>query len=221
MPDNLHTSKSLGAVVLCGGQSRRMGYAKANLPFGEERLLQRVVRQVREVCSPIVVVAAVGQDLPQLSPSVQIVRDERPELGPLEGIRQGLAALAPQVRFAYVTSCDVPFLSAAFVREVARLRRDAEIAIPKDGRFYHPLAAVYATRLNARAKELIDEGQRRPVALLDGSRVEAFSSELLRQVDPELLGLINTNDPASYRDALKRAGLPVPPDMESIFDPQD
>ena len=42
-----------------------------------------------------------------------------------------------------------------------------------------------------------------------------------KPADPELLGLINTNDPASYRDALKRAGLPVPPDMESIFDPQD
>ena len=35
---------SLGAVVLCGGESRRMGRPKAWLPFGPERMLQRVVR---------------------------------------------------------------------------------------------------------------------------------------------------------------------------------
>ena len=34
----------LGAIVLCGGRSRRMGGPKAWLPFGPERLLQRVVR---------------------------------------------------------------------------------------------------------------------------------------------------------------------------------
>ena len=38
---------NLGAVVLCGGESRRMGQPKAWLPFGPERMLQRVVRWSR------------------------------------------------------------------------------------------------------------------------------------------------------------------------------
>ncbi|MCA9165188.1 MAG: NTP transferase domain-containing protein, partial [Planctomycetales bacterium] len=57
---------SFAGVVLCGGKSRRMGESKATLPFGDELMVQRVVRLLSEVVSPIVVVAAEGQTLPEL-----------------------------------------------------------------------------------------------------------------------------------------------------------
>ncbi|HUR55514.1 MAG TPA: NTP transferase domain-containing protein, partial [Gemmataceae bacterium] len=60
-------------IVLCGGRSSRMGRAKAWLPFGGETMLQRVVRVVGEVVSPVVVVAAAGQDVPPLPVGVRIV----------------------------------------------------------------------------------------------------------------------------------------------------
>ncbi|MBI1832706.1 MAG: NTP transferase domain-containing protein, partial [Planctomycetes bacterium] len=50
-------------IVLCGGESKRMGRPKAWLPMGAELMLPRVVRLLRETVSPIVVVAAPGQDL--------------------------------------------------------------------------------------------------------------------------------------------------------------
>ncbi len=49
---------SAGGIVLCGGQSKRMGRPKAWLPFGGETMLERVVRLLSEVVHPIVVVAA-------------------------------------------------------------------------------------------------------------------------------------------------------------------
>jgi len=53
-----------GGIVLCGGKSTRMGVPKATLPFGPETMLQRVVRLLGTVVSPVVVVAAQGQPLP-------------------------------------------------------------------------------------------------------------------------------------------------------------
>jgi molybdopterin-guanine dinucleotide biosynthesis protein A len=44
-------------IVLCGGRSTRMGSAKALLPFGAETMLQRVVRLLGTVVSPVVVVS--------------------------------------------------------------------------------------------------------------------------------------------------------------------
>ena len=66
---------NLGAVILCGGESRRMGQPKAWLPFGPERMLQHVVRLVSTVTDQVVVVAAPGQDLPPLPVSVAVAHD--------------------------------------------------------------------------------------------------------------------------------------------------
>ena len=56
----------IAGIVLCGGQSKRMGKPKAWLPFGGELMLPRVVRILRTVVAPVVVVAAPDQDLPPL-----------------------------------------------------------------------------------------------------------------------------------------------------------
>ena len=105
----------VGGIVLCGGRSSRMGRPKAWLPFGDEVMLQRVVRIVRAVVEPVVVVAAPGQDVPELPPEVEIVRDEIEGKGPLGGLAAGLAALEGQADAAYLSSCDVPFLMPEFV----------------------------------------------------------------------------------------------------------
>ena len=86
----------VGGIVLCGGQSKRMGRPKAWLPFAGEIMLPRVVRLLGEAVEPIVVVAAPGQDVPSLPAAVAIVRDEEKDRGPLVGLAAGLAAgLAP------------------------------------------------------------------------------------------------------------------------------
>jgi molybdopterin-guanine dinucleotide biosynthesis protein A len=73
------TSPRVGGIVLCGGQSSRMGRPKAWLPFGDELMLPRVVRLLSEVVSEAVVVAAPEQDVPALPEGVAVVRD--PERG--------------------------------------------------------------------------------------------------------------------------------------------
>src|SRR5262245_64236372 len=104
-----------GGIVLCGGRSTRMGSSKALLPFGPELMLQRVVRLLSQVVSPIVVVAAPGQEIPPLPADVILTRDEREGRGPLEGLLAGLTAIAPHADAAYATSCDVPLLVSGVV----------------------------------------------------------------------------------------------------------
>ena len=109
-----------GGIVLCGGRSSRMGRPKAWLPFGDEVMLQRVVRVLREVVDPVVVVAAPGQDVPEL-PSRCHDRPRRGRgAGPLGGLAAGLAALEGKADAAYLSSCDVPFLKPEFVAESCR-----------------------------------------------------------------------------------------------------
>ena len=130
-------------IVLCGGKSTRMGTSKAMLPFGPETMLQRVVRLLSGVVSPIVVVAAADQELPELPRDVMVTRDEHEGRGPLEGLRAGLKALPAETDRAYVTSCDVPLLVPGFVTEMLELAKSYDIAVMEIDGFTHPLSAVY------------------------------------------------------------------------------
>jgi molybdopterin-guanine dinucleotide biosynthesis protein A len=188
-----------------------MGRPKAWLPFGPEVMLQRVVRILSEVVSPIVVVAAVGQDVPEVPASVEIVRDEYEARGPLAGLAAGLKALEGRAVAAYASSCDVPLLTAAFVDCVITALGDYDLAIPRDGKYHHPLAAVYAARLATTVRAMVDANRLRPVFLLEQSRAREIDVSELRSVDPELRSLRNINTPADYAAALRDAGfLPEP-----------
>jgi len=198
-----------GAIVLCGGKSSRMGRPKAMLPFGEELMLQRVVRLVAEVVplEHIVVVAAAGQEMPPLPEQVKLARDSRQDQGPLEGLACGLAALANTSEAVYATGCDVPLLMPAFVEQMFRLLGDHEIAVPKDGKFHHPLAAVYRTSVLAEVRQLLDEDRRRPFFLFEQCRTHEVLVDELRLADAELLSLANCNTRDDYQRVLKLAGF--------------
>jgi len=195
---------TIGGVVLCGGKSTRMGSPKALLPFGPETMLQRVVRLLGTVVSPIVVVAATGQDLPPLPASVILTRDEREGRGPLEGLRAGLKALPENVEAAYVTSCDVPLLVPAFVERLIALLGEHDVAVMEIDGFAHPLSAVYRRSTLSHVESLLAEDRRRPVYLFDAVRTRRVSPDELKAVDPDLLTLRNLNTPEDYRQALER-----------------
>jgi molybdenum cofactor guanylyltransferase len=200
-----HTNKNCGGIVLCGGQSRRMGRPKALLPFGPELMLQRVVRLLSEVVHPIVVVGAPGQELPVLLNDVLVAHDERQGLGPLEGLRIGLKALSGLAQAAYTTSCDAPLLQGAFVQRMIDLCGDYEIAVPMAEGF-HPLSAVYRTSVLPKIESLLAENRLRTSLLFEKARTRLVSADELRDIDPKLATLQNLNNPEDYLAALAEAG---------------
>ena len=198
---------TVGGVVLCGGKSTRMGAPKATLPFGDETMLQRVVRLLETAVSPIVVVAAQEQSLPPLPAHVAITRDEREAKGPLEGIRAGLSALPASIDAAYITSCDVPLLVPAFVDRMIALMGDHDIAVMEIDGFPHPLSAIYRRDTLPHVESLLAADRLRPVFLFDAVRTRKVKPEEMLEVDPELRTLRNLNTPEDYRAALADAGL--------------
>jgi molybdopterin-guanine dinucleotide biosynthesis protein A len=184
-----------------------MGSPKALLPFGGETMLQRVVRLLATVVSPIVAVAAPQQSLPALPANVTITRDEQEGRGPLEALRAGLKALPSTVDAAYVTSCDVPLLVPEFVRHMIALLGDHDIAVMEIDGFPHPLSAVYRRETLPHVEALLARDRLRPVFLFDAVRTRRVLPAEMTGADPELLTLRNLNTRADYLDALSKAGL--------------
>jgi molybdopterin-guanine dinucleotide biosynthesis protein A len=196
-----------GAVILCGGGSRRMGRDKASLPFGEETLLARVMRLTAEVVprEQIVLIAAAEQQLPSLPWAARIIRDREADQGPLPALIDGLALLSTNVSAAFVTACDAPLLEPAFVEALfAAMDPGMDAAVPSDGERLHPLTAVYRPSCVASLRACLDGGRLSLQGALrsPGIRLKELPVEQLRPVDPELRSLLNCNTPEEYQAAL-------------------
>jgi len=197
-----------GGVVLCGGQSQRMGEPKYALTFGDETCLQRVVRTVASTVERVVVVHASSQVMPKLPSNVECLCDPEEYLGPLAGMATGLNHLQREgIEAAYVTGCDVPLLSDTFVTAMFRHLGDADIAVPMEDGYLHPLAGVYRTSLADQASQLVEMRQLRPKFLIDRAWAQVVPVDDLRTVDPELQSLLNANDPETYQKLLRLAGV--------------
>ncbi|RMG32842.1 MAG: molybdenum cofactor guanylyltransferase, partial [Planctomycetota bacterium] len=201
-------ASSVAGVVLCGGESRRMGRPKPWLPFGRQTLLQRVVDILTPVTERVVVVAAPGQELPPLPEAVTVLRDVVPRRGPLGGLATAFEALCGTVRWAFVTGCDTPLLRPELVRlllEEAAAGNTA-IVMPADGTRLHPLCAVYDVAATLpHVVRLLTAERLRPVFLTESCRTLRMPLERLRCADPELDSFCNANTPEAYEAVLQRA----------------
>lgn len=199
----------IGAIVLAGGESRRMGRPKAALLFGAETWLARAVRIVGAALDPVVVVGARNQSLPNLPAGIEILRDQCDRTGPLEGLRVGLEHLQQRgCDGAFLCACDMPLLTSAFVNRVVALSTGHEIAIPVLSAAPQPLAAVYATRLVAKILQLQDRGSAGPMDLLKLCSARRITEQELIDVDPALQCCRSFDTPEQLDELLRS---PQPP----------
>lgn len=170
-----------------------MGRDKATVtidrPAGPVTLVEHVVATVSGRCSPVFVMAAPGQPLPQLS--AQVLRDEARGVGPLLATGRGLRAAAEAGReWALVCAVDMPYLTMDFVDDLAvpAARLGVDVVLPWDGRD-HYLAGLYRTSLAGHIATLVAAGERSMRALVD-------SVDTQRIVMAEQPALTNANTPA-------------------------
>ena len=200
----MNSRNDLGAVVLCGGQSRRMGQPKTWLPFGQnEVLLQRITRRLARDIGPIVVVAAPGQSLPELASEIVIAYDEQPDCGPLGGLAAGLALFPESIHYVYATGTDFPFLTPGWISALRQAIGDHDAAVPVVEGRHHPLSALYhRSRVLPTITRNLQAGRLRLMEVFEHLRVVSITEETLRAVDSELLTLWNLNTFDDYQQAL-------------------
>jgi len=180
-----------------------MGESKAWLSFGNEVLLQRIVRRLSSVAEPVVVVRAPGQTLPELPPATLITQDAVEDRGPLQGLAAGLVALRGTVEVAFVSSTDAPFVDPRVVTRFCELRGTSyDLVVPQALGRRHPLAALYALRVLSEIEPLLAANQLRLLDLLARVRTLEVGEEELTRLDPRLRFLTNVNTKQDYRAAL-------------------
>lgn len=164
----------VSAVILAGGQGRRMGGRnKALLPWDGETLLERQIQICSAWAVEIIVVShdAEVAHLAARFPKVAVVSDPAAYQGegPLAGLLAGAAAAACE--YVWLLACDQPHISAAAASLLlARLRENGALAaaLPRREGRLQPFHAVYRRQMVLEAvPQLLERGARKLTDLLD------------------------------------------------------
>lgn len=201
------------AIILCGGESQRMGFPKWQLPFGEQSLLQRLVAILRPHVTKVVL--SIHDQPKSLFADIdadKIVADQFSGSGPLEGIRCSLESIAGDCESAFVTACDVPLLNPKVISKLHELLTDDfEAVIPVhrsgDAERVFGMTAVYRTSTHGQIKDLIENKQLKVSSLASTLKTRIVTMDQMRAFDPNLDSLSNINFPADYFEVLEQLEL--------------
>jgi molybdenum cofactor guanylyltransferase len=182
-----------------------MGQDKGSLPFGDETMLERIVRLVASIADDVIVVARRDQQTPS---GVRIVHDAVEDIGPLAGIAAGLAASQSDVNI--VVACDMPLIDPQVLKRLASMIGDHDACVAVADGHASALCGVYRTRVAPQAQALLDSGERRVMRLLDRVQTKRVDAAMFRDIDPDLDTFISVDTPEKYAEALSRSLRPDP-----------
>jgi len=182
----------VSAIVLAGGQSRRMGRDKALIDYQGRPILAHVIDALRALSDDIAVVSN-RSDLYR-SFDARLVPDYEPPCGPLGGLAVGLHAA--QHPLAVVVACDMPFLNVRLLRWLIDQAEGYEAVVPQTGAEFEPLHAIYRRECYGPIVQRIERGERRVISFFTDVRLRPVPEPEWRLLDPTGRSLINLNTPA-------------------------
>jgi molybdopterin-guanine dinucleotide biosynthesis protein A len=151
-------------LVLCGGESQRMGRDKALLELRGRSLLERAIGELEPICREVWLASGPSPRYLQLG-RLEILDRRARGTGPLAALEAGLVALRAQSERGWLAllACDMPGAGTALFRELlARVQREDLDACGLSGaRGPEPLAAVYSAALLESVGAALDAGERK------------------------------------------------------------
>lgn len=204
----------VAACILAGGRARRLGgVAKATLPVGPERIVDRQIRLLARVADPIFLVA--NDPAPYAALGLRTIPDAIADQGPLGGIYTAIQA-SPRER-TIVVACDLPYLPLPLLQRFATWTQ-ADLVIPRGPRGYEPLCAVWSKACLDAVRRRIESGNVKAALVVEDVRVEVIEPAVLASYDPHGLLFVNVNTPHDYERAQRLSEMESNSPRDRIMD---
>jgi molybdopterin-guanine dinucleotide biosynthesis protein A len=175
-------------ILLAGGASRRFGRPKLIEPIDGAPLFHKPLSALLDSCDDVVIVLAPDAAEPALpggADRVSFARDAVAYEGPLAGTRVGLDHVRGE--YAVLLAADMPGVSSRLLSLMAARasRADVNAIALRDAEGVRPLPAVLrVARALALARMLLESGERRLRALVQGLEPEGLTEAVWGPIDP-------------------------------------
>ncbi|MBA7475563.1 putative molybdenum cofactor guanylyltransferase [subsurface metagenome] len=177
------------AIILSGGNNRRMLHNKAFLQMGQKSIIEREIEVLSTLFSRIIVVTNTPENHEHLR--VSLVSDVVPGKGPLGGIYSGL--MASKDKYNSVVSCDLPFLNAGLISYMIELTEGHDIVVPRLNGLVEPLHAIYSKHCLIPIKRQLDRNELKIQSFFDEVKVRYIRESEIKKYDPKGIAFFNVN----------------------------
>src|SRR2546423_6966686 len=131
---------TFSAVLLAGGESRRMGRDKATMKFEGEPLWRRQMQLLRALDPQKLFVSA--RTKPEWLPDdARLLVDDPPSRGPISGLTKALTAM--RTTHLIALAVDMPFMTVDELGRSLEFVTENRDFVPLIGKRAEPLAAIY------------------------------------------------------------------------------
>jgi molybdopterin-guanine dinucleotide biosynthesis protein A len=184
-------------IILAGGRANRMGgLNKAFIEVGGERLIDRTLRVYRTLFREIII--STNSPLEYLEFNARIVADIYRGKGPLGGIHAGL--LHATCERAFVSACDMPYLSAEFIVHMIAQTGEHDLVVPVTTSGFESLHAIYSRKCIPVIESQIERNELKVSLLFGKFKTREIHGEEIRCFDPEGHLFANLNRPEDVDD---------------------
>jgi len=173
------------AVILAGGESRRMGADKATTLMHGKPLLQHVLEQLQPLFADIVV--SVREPRHDID-CAQII-DISEGRGPMVGIQAALEQVS--AHWIFVIACDMPFAAVPLIRLLASKRESHDAVVCYAHDRPQPLFGFYARSCLPMLHARIANEERSMIHLLGALDSYMLAESQVKAIDPELMSLMS------------------------------
>lgn len=194
-------SSRRGAIILAGGDSKRLGQPKALLDFNGRPLIEVIVNRLNTYFHEITVVT----DRPEVFSGlpVQFASDllTAQQKSPLRGIHAGLKA--SDLPYQFVAACDMPFLNLELINYMVQFTSEYDAVVPCIGNYYQPLHSFYSRNCIDIIDKQVQRGLYKVTDFYSNLKVRFINDREIMQYDPDQESFININTWPDYERALK------------------
>jgi len=190
--------KNCSAVILAGGENRRMPVLKAFIEIDGQKIIDRNIKILRQNFSEVSIIT----NQPELYTYLEVPMcgDIYNTRGPMTGIFTAL--LNSSSPWVFVSACDMPFIDQALMMHMISQRKGVDAVVPISKSKAEPLFAIYSKRLIRSFENSLLNGKKSLRDFLVNKRVKYIPSSEIREFDPIGLSFINLNTPQDIKQYL-------------------
>jgi molybdopterin-guanine dinucleotide biosynthesis protein A len=187
------TYEDITAIILAGGESKRIGENKALLKLGNKTIIE-LIHHVLSLHFKNILISS-NDDIIHNILDRQIIHDIINNHGPLSGIHSGL--VNSQTERNFFISCDLPFIDSQSIIYLIESSFDAEIAIPVINKYPLYVCGVYSKKIIPLIKKIFFEFEKPSLKLLTNQvQTKLLEIEKEKFFNPE--SFVNMNSREDY-----------------------